>query len=314
MGILRKDYILDRWVYYATERKKRPREFKREENIVDSKICLFCSGNEHLTPKEIGRVEYKNTWKIRWFPNKFPAVELKGNAKLNTKNSFFREGNAYGSHEVIAETNSHKKQLADLSIEHIKELLDVYALRIKALSKLKNIKYVTVFKNKGPLAGTSLVHAHTQVAALSLRPEDVMDEVKAAKKFKKCPYCKIIKLESKSKRKITETKRIIAFAPYASRFNFEAWLFPKRHVKSITDMHDDEMYNMASVLKKILLKLKKLNASYNFFLHYAPDGNDLHFHIEITPRFGKWAGFEYSTGAVINSVMPEDAARFYREK
>ena len=71
---------------------------------------------------------------------------------------------------------------------------------------------------------------------------------------------------------------------------------------------------MASVLKKILLKLKKLNASYNFFLHYAPQGNDLHFHIEITPRLGKFGGFEYSTGATINSVMPEEAAKFYRGK
>ena len=313
MGILRKDYILDRWIYYAVERKKRPREFK-EDSIVNSKICLFCPGNEHLTPKEIGRVEYKNTWKIRWFPNKFPAVELKGNSKIKTKNKFFKEGKTYGMHEIIAETNDHKKQLSDLSVEHIKEILEIYKLRIKALSKLKDIKYVAIFKNKGPLAGTSLVHAHTQVTALSLLPQDVMNEVKAAKKFKKCPYCDIIKLEAKSRRKITENKSIVAFAPYASRFNFEAWLFPKRHVRNITEMYDNEIYDMASALKKILLKLKKLNASYNFFLHYAPQGYDLHFHIEVTPRFSKWGGFEYSTGAIINSVMPEDAAKFYRSR
>jgi len=314
MVILRKDYILNRWVYYAVERKKRPREFNREENIINSKICILCPGNERLTPQEIGRVEEKNTWKIRWFSNKFPAVELKGNSKIKTKNNFLKEGNAYGMHEIIAETRNHKKQLSDLSIEHVKELLDVYALRIRTLSKLKGIKYVSVFKNQGPLAGTSLIHAHTQVAALSLMPEEVMNEVKAAKKSRKCPYCNIIKLESKSKRKILENKSIVAFAPFASRFNFEAWIFPKRHVRNITDMYDDELYDMASALKKILIKLKKMNASYNFFLHYAPQGNDLHFHIEITPRLGKFGGFEYSTGATINSVMPEDAAKFYRGK
>ena len=79
-------------------------------------------------------------------------------------------------------------------------------------------------------------------------------------------------------------------------------------------MHDNELYDLATVLKKILIKLKKINASYNFFLHYAPAGNDFHFHIEIIPRLAKWAGFEYSTGAIINSVMPEDAAKFYRGK
>ena len=45
---------------------------------------------------------------------------------------------------------------------------------------------------------------------------------------------------------------------------------------------------MASALKKILLKLKQLNASYNFFLHYSPNGKNLHFRIEITPRIANY--------------------------
>jgi len=334
MGVIRKDYILDRWIYYATDRKKRPMEFKEDKvtEISSPKTCFFCPGNEHLTPKEIGRVEHKNAWKIRWFPNKFPAVELKGNPKIKTKNKFFKEGKNYGIHEVIAETNDHKKQLADLSIEHIKEILDVYILRIKALSKIKGVKYVTVFKNKGPLAGTSLVHSHTQISTLPVLPSDVMNEIKATSNYKirenqrfsgrrkssgfssECPYCDIIRLESKNQRKIIENKSIFAFAPFASRFNYEAWIFPKRHVKSITDMYNEELYDLATVLKKILVKLKKISASYNFFLHYAPSGYDLHFHIEVMPRIAKWGGFELSTGATINSIMPEDAARLYRKR
>ena len=313
MGILRKDYILDRWVYYSTERKKRPFEFRKEEVIKESKICFFCPGSEHLTPKEIGRVEEKGTWKIRWFPNKFPAVELKGNAKL-AKNKFFAHSDAYGRHEVIAETSEHKKQLADLSVEHIMEILEVYALRMKTLSQLKGIKYVTIFKNHGVFGGTSLVHSHTQIMAISILPKEIMDEINAAKKHKKCPYCNIIKIESKTKREVFENKNFIAIAPFASRFNFEVWIFSKKHKKNITEFDDNELKDLAVILKKILLKLKRLNASYNYYLHYAPQGFDLHFHIEVSPRFAKWGGFELSTGAIINSVMPEDAARFYRSK
>ena len=40
----------------------------------------------------------------------------------------------------------------------------------------------------------------------------------------------------------------------------------------------------------------------------------MHFHIEITPRVAEWAGFELSTGTIINTISPEDAAEFYREK
>jgi UDPglucose--hexose-1-phosphate uridylyltransferase len=60
------------------------------------------------------------------------------------------------------------------------------------------------------------------------------------------------------------------------------------------------------------MKLKKASASYNFFVHYSPVKENIHFHIEIAPRTATWGGFELSTDAIINSVMPEDAAGFYR--
>ena len=49
-------------------------------------------------------------------------------------------------------------------------------------------------------------------------------------------------------------------------------------------------------------------------MYLKHQGQDLHFHIEITPRFEKWGGFELSTGAIVNSIMPEDAAKFYRKQ
>lgn len=306
MKEIRKDYLLNRWVYYSTKRKDRPREFAKKLSV-----CYFCPGNEHLTPKEIGRVEEKGEWKIRWFPNKFPVLDSKTLLKAN-KNKFLNSISSYGMHEVIAETSAHKKQLFDLSVEHIAELLKVYSLRIKALSKLKNVKYVVVFKNHGKEAGTSLIHSHTQVVALPKIPSLIEEKLKAVKNFKKCPYCSIIKAEKNSKRKVFENKSFVSFAPYASRFNYEVWVFPKKHIRNITELNDEEFKDLAIIFKKMLLKLKKLNCSYNFFLHYAPKGTDLHFHIEFMPRISVFGGFEYSSNDIINSVMPEMASKFYR--
>lgn len=314
MGIIRKDYILDKWIYYATERKKRPFEFEKEGHIKENKICYFCQGNEHLTPREIGRIVEKNTWKIRWFPNKYPAVEKKGSPKIKTSKRLLSQGISYGVHEVIAETRIHNKQLVDLSVNHIKELFEVYNLRIKSLSKLPDIKYVTIFKNKGSWAGTSLVHSHTQVVAMQKIPSRIEEKIGACKKYKNCPYCDVIKIEKKSRRKAFENKSFIAFAPFASSFNFEVWIFPKKHKRTLDDLDENELIDLSIIMKKLLLRLKKINASYNYYLHYAPVGIDLHFHIEITPRFAKWGGFEISTGAIINSVLPEEAAKFYKGK
>src|SRR3989344_6592024 len=102
MGLLRKDYILDRWVYYASSRSKRPRKFKNIAVKEETKACRFCPGNEEATPREIGRLEYKGKWKMRWFLNKFPAAELKGKPEIKAK-KFLSEGNTYGVHEIIVE-------------------------------------------------------------------------------------------------------------------------------------------------------------------------------------------------------------------
>lgn len=310
MPELRKDYILPRWVIIAEKRKTRPREFKKEEQIKESKICAFCPGNEALTPKEIGRLEYKNSWFVRWFPNKFPFIEKKGKPDIKTK-KYFTKADAYGYHEVIAETPEHNKQLSDLREEHIAEILKVYSLRIKDLLRKKGIKYVLVFKNHGRQAGTSLIHSHTQLTAYNKVPKLIEEEVRYSTKGKKCEYCKIIKLERKSKRFISENKNFIAFCPFASRYNYEAWVFPKKHIKSIVELNEDQLMDMAKMMKKLLVKIKDLD--YNFCLHYAPKGTNLHFHIEICPRIAVWGGFELGSDTTINSVSPENAAKYYKK-
>jgi len=309
---LRKDYILDRYVIVSEGRGKRPFEFKKEEEVEKGKVDFFAPGNEHLTPPEIGRIGGKNRWKIRWFPNKFYAVEPKGNPEIRTDNKYFTYSSAYGYHEVIVETPFINKQLWDLRVGRIKEVLGVYALRIKELHNDRNIKYVCIFKNHGKEAGTSLVHSHSQLIAYNKVPNLVKDKIEAVKRYESCPYCEILDVEKGSDRRCFENENFVAFTPYASRFHFEIWVMPIKHIKNITEMNDRELTDLADILKKILLKLKDINADYNLELFYSPDKEDLHFHIEVSPRLALQGGFEILSNDIINSVSPEDAAKFYR--
>ena len=77
-------------------------------------------------------------------------------------------------------------------------------------------------------------------------------------------------------------------------------------------MDDKKLRDLAEVLKKTLLKLKEINAAFNITLTYSPEGEDLHFHIEVCPRLAIFGGFELLGNDTINSVSPEDAAKFYR--
>src|SRR3989344_3223815 len=118
---LRKDYVLERWVIIAAGRKQRPKEYAEKQSESLKSVCFFCPGNEKLTPPEIGRIGGEK-WRFRWFPNKFPAVDKRGNPDVRNDNTFFTFSDAYGSHEIIAETPSMTKQLWDLDKQELAEL------------------------------------------------------------------------------------------------------------------------------------------------------------------------------------------------
>ena len=306
---LRKDYILDRWVVISEARKKRPREFMQKQE-TSTGACSFCPGNEHQTPQEKGRIG--NPWQVRWFDNLFPFAELKGNPQIQTHNEFYTFGNPFGEHEIIVETTDHNKQMWDLNSQELITIFKAWNNRISELSLRPAAKWVAVFKNHGREGGASLIHSHSQVVSFNIEPPQVMAEINASKNYQNCPYCKLLENEKKSHRRVKETESFASFTPYASRFNYEVWIFPKKHVTRFTEFSEKEMSELAEHLILILSKLKKLEIPFNMFLHYPPKGYDLHFHIEITPRAAIWAGFEFTTGIIINSVSPEYAASYYR--
>ena len=330
MGELRKDYVLDRYVIISDKRGNRPYEFDKEQklNKIEDKNksndknnnnnnnninCSFCPGNEHLTTKEIVRIE-KNVnkenknmiWEMRVIPNKFPVIELKREAKIKKKDNLYFSSN-YGVHEVVVETNNHNEQIVDYSAEHLFELLQLYKQRYETLQKIKNIKYVQIIKNHGKDAGASIKHAHSQIFAYGLIPTVIQQKEKAC--ANECVYCKIIAKEMKSERRCFENDNFAAFTPYASRFAYEIWVFSKKHKKSLQEFSDIELKDLALMMKLIFEKLKELNADFNFYFQQGVD--NMHFHIEFAPRINHFAGFELATDCVINTIFPEDAARWY---
>lgn len=317
MGELRKHYFLEKYVEISEKRGKRPHEYdnhgKNKNNnhlpVIDHS-CVFCPGNEEKTPKEIGRIG--NPWKIRWFENKFSAVDLNGESNIQTDNKYFTYSSNYGKHEVIVNTREHNRDISMCSYLELSDILSVYEDRIDDLSKLKDIEYVSVFKNHGDKAGTSLIHDHSQVISLNFIPPKIKREYNYINKSNNCPHCEIISVEKHSHRSCFENKDAIAFTPYASFFPYEIWLYPKRHVNRLNELNESELNNFSKILKRILKKLKRANFSYNYYLKYGDSKNNMHTHLVIIPRINLWAGFEYSTDVIINSVSPESAAEYYR--
>ncbi len=309
MGELRKDYVLDRWVIVSSKRGKRPHEFKRADIKVQEGPCYFCPGSEHTTPPEIGRIVSNGSWQLRWFENKFPALHSEGNPVPATENRFYTSASAYGHHEVIVETPRHDRQLAQFNAEEMEQVLQVYARRIRELESRKHISYVNVFKNHGYMGGTSIVHSHSQVMATAVLPPEIREKIDAMRRFISCPYCSVVQSEKTSGRFCFENDDFVAFTPYASRFNYEIWIFSKTHASRLEEVN---LSNLAEIFVKVLKKVQEAGWDYNVLVQYGPKGEDFHLHFEVCPRTAIWAGFELNSGIIINTVAPEDAAKYYR--
>src|SRR5215469_6855161 len=135
MPELRKDPIVGRWVIIATERAKRPVGPRNEPVSPGGEACPFCEGHEGETPLEILSYRDRNTrpnergWRVRVVPNKFPALQVEGD--LNKRGEgIYDKMNGIGAHEVIIECPFHEVSLANLSEDHIREVLWVYHDRL----------------------------------------------------------------------------------------------------------------------------------------------------------------------------------------
>ena len=116
----------------------------------------------------------------------------------------------------------------------------------------------------------------------------------------------------KTVRKIYADKNVFVFAPYASQFAYEAHIFTRRHVDNVSLLNDAERRSIAKALKNLTTSITGLGIAYNFYTHERVGDADQHFYIKLTPRGAHWAGVELGTGLIINSIPPEEAAKFYR--
>lgn len=299
---IRKAYLLNKYVIITPGRAERPRDVKEQTVLKRTKSCPFCP--DMIDKKNVlDKIKNGDNTEVVSIKNIFPAVTLDNNK-------------AYGTQEVIIESADHNAELADLSEHHIENVLRMYARRTAKISQDKKIDYILCFKNQGSKAGASIIHAHSQVFATELLPPDIHEEIVLAESYrikkKSCIYCDILKDEMAGPRKIYEDEYIGVFAPYASEYHYEAWIFTKNHLDNITRLSDNEFKSFAKALKKLLVKMQELDLSFNYFLHQAVSYNDQHFYLKIQPRDSVWAGVEIGSGLVINSVPPEEAAKFYR--
>jgi UDPglucose--hexose-1-phosphate uridylyltransferase len=340
MSELRYCPIKNRWAIIAPERKLRPHEFlvPEPEPPTAPELDPFAPGNESHTPPEILSLpaldqDARTPWQVRVFANRFPALRVEGQvlregAGLNDSVS------GVGAHEVIVECPQSDREMADLEVGELVQVLVAWRARIVDLRRDTRLRYVLIFKNRGAEAGASVAHSHSQLIATPIIPTEVVQELHAARQHfrrkERCLFCDLIHQElGFGARVAIQSDRFVALAPYASALPFETWILPTTHDHDFAAAGDDELRALAVVLRDLLRRIRVLlhDPPYNIVLHTAPSPHprpgqpdywttiehDFHWHLELVPRITRRAGFEWGSGYTINPTAPEEAARHLQQ-
>lgn len=327
MPELRQNRFNKEWVIIATERAKRPEEMsvKRDQKVLPhySEKCPFCPGNEHLAPPEVCRInDHGQEWLIRIVPNKYPALNREGEP-FRTISRSHRTLNGVGIHDVIVENRDHAATTALMTDEQVTNILRCYKHRYIDLSMDPRVTHITIFKNHGQGAGTSLEHTHSQLIATPVISHQVRERMYEAirhyDEFGECIFCEIIGEELNSaERLVMTTEHFVAMEPFASPTPFATYIHPRRHMASFGDINEEELKDLGRVLRTVLAKIYHglQNPDFNYTIRSSPAEyrgvTYYHWYLSVIPRLTQVAGFELGSGMFINTVLPEAAAEFLR--
>lgn len=327
MPELRQNRFNKEWVIIATERAKRPEELsvKRPPKHLPhySEKCPFCPGNEHMAPPEVMRINDGGPdWQIRVVPNKFAALSRDGEPERKISRSQ-RTMNGIGIHDVIVEGRDHAATTGLMNDEQVANIIRCYRTRYLEVASDPRITHVTIFKNHGEAAGTSLEHPHSQLIATPVISHQVRDRIYEALRhydeYGECIFCAVLDEELHAKsRLVAVTDHFVALEPFASPTPFATHIFPRRHMASFGDISDLEMEDLGRVLRTVLAKLYYglQDPDFNYTIRSAPAENRgvmyYHWYLSVIPRLTRVAGFELGSGMFINTVLPEVAAGFLR--
>jgi UDPglucose--hexose-1-phosphate uridylyltransferase len=316
---LRKDPITQSWVVVG------------HREAPDNNVCPLDPAQADKRPAILNSPA-DGAWQTRVIAHPDPLYHIEGEAARQAEGMYDKMG-PVGAHEVVIETPLHDKRLSQLADEEIERVLTVWASRIADLKKDARFKYVSVFKNQGPLAGEEWTHAHSEVAATIFVPRRVKYELHAASQWfrekERCVFCDIVRQEEKCGKRIVDVQGdYYALCPYASRVPFETWLLHRRHNHAFEQPRSGaNRRQLAALLGRVLRRIEKISPEFHLVVHTSPNtrskkgelagywktlADDFHWHIEILPILER-ASKSYSIKETyFNSILPEQAAEQLR--
>lgn len=249
--------------------------------------CPFC----------VGGIEAPSPYDVRWFPNRWPAMD----------------GDRC---EVVLYTSEHDASFTALGIAGARRVVDLWAERTTALGARDDVDYVLAFENRGDEVGATITHPHGQIYAYDHVPRRQASRLAAGWSPDR----------SLDERLVIECDGWSAWVPHAPMFPVAIELAPMHRVADLPSMNNGDRDAFSAILIDVLGRLDRLFGTplpYMMWLNQRPtviDGyDDAWFNVEIvSPWRSKGvqrfiAAAEVASDEFFNPLVPEDlAARLRR--
>lgn len=325
--------LFQEWIIIAESTSARPwhgAEAKAESlDIIEyDPNCYLCPSNTRANG--VVNHDYQKPYS---FVNDFASFSFESEASAIEIPPSSKNEQASGVCKVLVYSRNHSQTLADLSIDELKSVIDLWKIEFELLAANKNIKNVLIFENKGKIIGVSNPHPHGQLYATDFVPKNIQKLANSFTQYFETEGEHLlqttIKFELQSnKRVVCENDDWIVIVPFYAQYAYETLLIPKRFFQHIGHILPHEKLSLAQIFKTILLKYDKL---FGFSLpnitniYNAPLCNEdsfkathFQFFIRFTPplreadKLKYLAGFETGGGNIINPLAPEKAAEILK--
>lgn len=283
------------WVQVSPHRAKRPwqgqvEKLSEEQRPQHDPNCYLCSGNTRANGEK--NPDYTNTYS---FVNDFSALQEDIPEGGIMDGELFQAKSEKGICKVICFSPRHDLTVAEMEVEDVKKVVDLWQVEYQELGQKDFINYVQIFENKGQVMGCSNPHPHGQIwSQESIPVEPAKKQLHQRQYFEKhgstllSDYLE--KELQKKERILFSNQHFTCLVPFWAVWPFETMIISHEPVSNILELDEAAKHSLAEAYRQLAIiydNLFEVSFPYSAGIHQAPtDGKEhpeWHLHMVFYP-------------------------------
>jgi UDPglucose--hexose-1-phosphate uridylyltransferase len=270
--------LTDEWMLVSPHRATRPWQGQVEPVPPETRPaydpkCYLCPGNVRANGEH--NPDYTSTFV---FDNDFAALLPNVPEAHLDEGGLLRAESEAGICRVICFSPRHDLTLAEMPLDGIRTVVDMWATQTTELAAIPWINHVQIFENRGAQMGASNPHPHGQIWANATLPVIPAAELRGQTRYREekghCLLCDYVALEERvGERIVARNDQWMAVVPFWAVWPFETLLVPMGHVASIPELAPEQRDGLADLLSRLLTRydhLFEVSFPYSMGWHQAP--------------------------------------------